>query len=70
MDGDIGRAGIGAGVAWDEVGRLKEYIGFVGSDAGQRSDTLKEIVEGVAHCIVHGCLVVLSAGEKVVAIWI
>ena len=70
VDGDVCVAGIGAGVAGDEVGGLKEDIRLVAGDASQRGHALNDIVERIADCIVHGCLVVPCAREEMIAKWV
>ena len=66
VDSNVGWPCIGSSVTGDEVRGLKEDICFVADDASQWRDALKDVVDGISDCIVHGCLVVAGAGKEVV----
>ena len=68
VDGDVGWTSIGAGVARDQIGRFEEDVSLVADSAGQWSNPLEHVVEGVSDGIVHWGLVLVDAGEEVVTI--
>ena len=70
MNGNVSWSCIGAIVAGNKIGRLKEDIGAAAGDASQWCNLLEHIKQGVADGIVHWGLVVLAAGEEVVAVWV
>ena len=68
MDGDVGRARIGGGKAWNQIRRLKEDVLCIAASTSKWGNCLKKREEAIADGVVGTGFVEVATVEEVVAV--